>query len=228
MMLILRASAKVVAVLGIAVLVILLVAAVLYALQRTDTSGAQGVADDATEERPSTRAGANTVATPARTAEAPPRLAEPQASSSVPDSPSSAAAPSIAESEAPGATADAPEKATLAVEPDNASDTDATPLTASASSAPSTQESPPAASASSQAAAADSESPQAQPAAPDVRYYTVGSGDTLYRIARRVYGEGRHWRAVYEANRDLIDDPRELTLGWTLELPPLETVVAEN
>jgi nucleoid-associated protein YgaU len=61
-----------------------------------------------------------------------------------------------------------------------------------------------------------------------VRYYTVGSGDTLYRIARRVYGEGRHWRAVYEANRDLIDDPRELTLGWTLELPPLETVVAEN
>jgi nucleoid-associated protein YgaU len=228
MLLILRASAKVVAVLGIAVLVILLVAAMLYALQKTYISDAQWVAGDATEERPSNGAGAHSLARPERPAEARPRIAAPQASSTVPDSPSAAPASSTADSEAPVSTADAQEKAPLAVEPDTASEADTTRLTASASSAPSTQESPPAASASSEAASADSESTHSEPATPGVRYYTVGNGDTLYRIAQRVYGEGRHWRAVYEANKDLIDDPRELTLGWTLELPPLATVVAEN
>jgi nucleoid-associated protein YgaU len=56
----------------------------------------------------------------------------------------------------------------------------------------------------------------------------VAEGDTLYSIARQVYGAGKYWRAIYDANRDLIEDPVKLKLMWKLELPPREKVVAEN
>jgi nucleoid-associated protein YgaU len=60
------------------------------------------------------------------------------------------------------------------------------------------------------------------------RYYTVQTGDTLYSIARRVYGEGKYWKVIYDANKNLIQDPVQLKLTWKLELPPLETVPFED
>ena len=35
--------------------------------------------------------------------------------------------------------------------------------------------------------------------------YTVKSGDTLYDIAKRMYGDGSKWVAIYEANKDVIE-----------------------
>lgn len=39
------------------------------------------------------------------------------------------------------------------------------------------------------------------------RHYTVNPGDSLWRIARRVYGSGASYTKIYRSNRDLIDDP---------------------
>jgi nucleoid-associated protein YgaU len=53
--------------------------------------------------------------------------------------------------------------------------------------------------------------------------YTVQRGDTLIGIARRFYGAGgeRHYRLIFEANADRVDDPRALAPGQELIIPPL-------
>jgi nucleoid-associated protein YgaU len=47
--------------------------------------------------------------------------------------------------------------------------------------------------------------------------YTVVPGDTLYAIARS-HGH-YHWRAIYNLNRDQIDDPHWIYPGQVLRLP---------
>jgi murein DD-endopeptidase MepM/ murein hydrolase activator NlpD len=39
------------------------------------------------------------------------------------------------------------------------------------------------------------------------RYYFVRPGDSLWKIAAKFYGQGYHWRRIYEANRDKIQNP---------------------
>lgn len=51
--------------------------------------------------------------------------------------------------------------------------------------------------------------------------WTVTEGDTLWLIASREYGSASYWRTIAEAND--IDNPRVLTPGEVLELPPLES-----
>ena len=51
--------------------------------------------------------------------------------------------------------------------------------------------------------------------------YTVVSGDSLSRIAKRHYGDANKWKAIYEANRDLISNPDLIHPGQVLTLPPL-------
>ncbi len=36
------------------------------------------------------------------------------------------------------------------------------------------------------------------------RYYTIGSGDTLWGIASRFYGSGYQWQSLYQRNRGVI------------------------
>jgi nucleoid-associated protein YgaU len=50
--------------------------------------------------------------------------------------------------------------------------------------------------------------------------YTVKSGDSLSKIAQRHYGDGRKWRAIFEANRNLITNPDLIHPGQVLTLPP--------
>lgn len=45
----------------------------------------------------------------------------------------------------------------------------------------------------------------------------VQSGDTLERIAERLYGEARHWQAIAQANPRV--DPIKLRIGQELRLP---------
>lgn len=49
--------------------------------------------------------------------------------------------------------------------------------------------------------------------------YTVKSGDSLSKIAKHHYGDGSKWRAIFEANRDQIDDPDLIHPGQVLKLP---------
>jgi|SRR6185295_7265388 len=51
------------------------------------------------------------------------------------------------------------------------------------------------------------------------RTYTVVKGDSLSKIAKREYGDANKWRAIYEANRDLIKDPDLIYPGQLLNVP---------
>jgi nucleoid-associated protein YgaU len=55
----------------------------------------------------------------------------------------------------------------------------------------------------------------------EVVTYVVKKGDTLSRIARDHYGDATKWKAIYEANRDVIKNPDLIQIGWTLTLPRL-------
>src|SRR5690625_1397735 len=48
--------------------------------------------------------------------------------------------------------------------------------------------------------------------------YTVVAGDTLSKIAQAKGIDGG-WRALYEANRDVVDDPTLIYVGEQLQLP---------
>ena len=55
---------------------------------------------------------------------------------------------------------------------------------------------------------------------PDVeKTYVVRRGDTLSRVAERLYGDPAAWRAIARANT--IVDPRRLEPGRTLTIPAL-------
>ena len=56
----------------------------------------------------------------------------------------------------------------------------------------------------------------------DARTYTVLKGDTLSAIAQKHYGKASRWNAIFEANRDQLDDPDLIHPGQVLKLPPLE------
>ena len=51
------------------------------------------------------------------------------------------------------------------------------------------------------------------------RTYTVVEGDTLSGIAKRQYGEASRWKRIYDANRDVIDDPDLIYPGQNLRIP---------
>ena len=52
-----------------------------------------------------------------------------------------------------------------------------------------------------------------------VEIYEVRSGDTLTGIAKHHYGNANQWRRIYDANRDQIDDPDRIRVGWKLKIP---------
>ena len=49
--------------------------------------------------------------------------------------------------------------------------------------------------------------------------YVVVKGDSLSKIAQRAYGDGKKWRKIYEANRDVIKDPDLIYPGQSLRIP---------
>lgn len=48
----------------------------------------------------------------------------------------------------------------------------------------------------------------------------VAPGNSLWRIARRLYGHGAAYTVIYAANRDLIQDPDRIYPGQVFSLPP--------
>lgn len=41
----------------------------------------------------------------------------------------------------------------------------------------------------------------------------------MQSIAKRLYGDGSKWRRIYDANRDVIDDPDLIYPGQRLKIP---------
>ncbi|HEX5066562.1 MAG TPA: LysM peptidoglycan-binding domain-containing protein [Myxococcota bacterium] len=58
-----------------------------------------------------------------------------------------------------------------------------------------------------------------RPLPPPEEIYTVASGDSLSRIAKRYYGDANQWRKIFEANRDQLDDPDLIHPGQKLKIP---------
>lgn len=51
------------------------------------------------------------------------------------------------------------------------------------------------------------------------RTYTVVSGDTLSKIAKREYGDAARWPLIHQANRDKVPNPDLIHPGQVLTLP---------
>jgi nucleoid-associated protein YgaU len=49
--------------------------------------------------------------------------------------------------------------------------------------------------------------------------YVVQSGDSLWRIAEGEYGSGTQWKLIFEANRDVLADPRRIFPEQELRIP---------
>ena len=51
--------------------------------------------------------------------------------------------------------------------------------------------------------------------------YTVRAGDTLSAIAQQQFGRASAWHAIFDANRDQIEDPDLIRPGQVLRLPDI-------
>ncbi len=49
--------------------------------------------------------------------------------------------------------------------------------------------------------------------------YTVAKGDSLSKIAKQMYGNANHWRRIFDANRDQLDNPDLIHPGQVLKIP---------
>lgn len=60
-----------------------------------------------------------------------------------------------------------------------------------------------------------------KPVAPkvSVRYYTIKSGDTLWGIASRYYGNGAQYPKIYNANKNIIKNPNLIYPGQKIVIP---------
>jgi nucleoid-associated protein YgaU len=54
---------------------------------------------------------------------------------------------------------------------------------------------------------------------PAGKTYTVVKGDSLSKIAKREYGDVNKWHKIFEANKDVIDDPDMIEVGQDLIIP---------
>lgn len=62
----------------------------------------------------------------------------------------------------------------------------------------------------------------AAPSAPAAEAYTVQRGDTLDKIAAKVYGDSNQWRRIYQANKDQLASPNRIYPGQKLVIPPAQ------
>jgi nucleoid-associated protein YgaU len=57
-------------------------------------------------------------------------------------------------------------------------------------------------------------------AAPEAKYYTVVSGDTLSKISKQMYGDANKYNAIFEANKPMLTSPEKIYPGQMLRIPP--------
>ena len=49
--------------------------------------------------------------------------------------------------------------------------------------------------------------------------YTVARGDTLFKIARRAFGNGKLYKQIFEANREILPNPASVEIGTEILIP---------
>ena len=49
--------------------------------------------------------------------------------------------------------------------------------------------------------------------------YTVVSGDSLSKIAKRFYGDANAYHKIFQANTDQLSDPDKIQIGQVITLP---------
>ncbi|MCG3128799.1 MAG: hypothetical protein CHACPFDD_03692 [Phycisphaerae bacterium] len=54
---------------------------------------------------------------------------------------------------------------------------------------------------------------------PRTRTYVVKKGDSLSKIAKKVYGDADRWTEIWNANKGRIKDKNKLTVGQKLTIP---------
>ncbi|HUG00510.1 MAG TPA: peptidoglycan-binding protein LysM [Longimicrobiales bacterium] len=55
--------------------------------------------------------------------------------------------------------------------------------------------------------------------APEGKFHTVKSGDTLSKIAREHYGDAGRYPEIFEANKPMLKDPDKIYPGQVLRIP---------
>ena len=50
-------------------------------------------------------------------------------------------------------------------------------------------------------------------------YYTIQSGDTLSKIAKEKYGDAQAYTRIFDANREVIEDPDKIYPGQQIRIP---------
>lgn len=56
---------------------------------------------------------------------------------------------------------------------------------------------------------------------PEPTFYTIQSGDSLSKIAKQHYGDAMKWSALFEANREVIENPDLIYPGQKIRIPEL-------
>ncbi|HMA29598.1 MAG TPA: LysM peptidoglycan-binding domain-containing protein [Thermoanaerobaculia bacterium] len=51
------------------------------------------------------------------------------------------------------------------------------------------------------------------------RTYTVVAGDSLSKIAKKMYGDANRWKEIWEANKDKVMNPDLIYPGQELKIP---------
>lgn len=52
-------------------------------------------------------------------------------------------------------------------------------------------------------------------------FYTIQKGDSLSKVAQEKYGDPMKWKALFEANREVIKDPDLIYPGQQIRIPEL-------
>ncbi len=52
-----------------------------------------------------------------------------------------------------------------------------------------------------------------------VEYYVIQSGDTLSKLAKKYYGDPMAYERIFEANREVIQDPDLIFVGQKIRIP---------
>ncbi len=58
-----------------------------------------------------------------------------------------------------------------------------------------------------------------EPPPEKVEYYIIESGDTLSKIAKQFYGNTMDYPKIFEANREVIQDPDKIFVGQKIRIP---------
>jgi nucleoid-associated protein YgaU len=53
----------------------------------------------------------------------------------------------------------------------------------------------------------------------EFEFYTIQSGDSLSKIAKRYYGDAMKWPDLFEANKEVIKNPDLIYPGQTIRVP---------